>query len=187
MSVALTIPYTLYQLWAFIAPGLYDNEKKLVAPVIIFSTGLFYAGMCFAYFIVFPLVFNFFTTIAPDGVEISTDISSFLNFVIKMFFAFGLAFEVPILTVLVIEFGLSTYESLSKKRPHIVVAAFVIGMLLTPPDVISQVLLAVPIWILFELGLFMSKFITKPKSNKKDQASKRFDKLDNDDLDSDEY
>ena len=137
--------------------------------------------------VVFPLVFNFFTTIAPDGVEISTDISSFLNFVIKMFFAFGLAFEVPILTVLVIKFGLSTYESLSKKRPYIVVAAFVIGMLLTPPDVISQVLLAIPIWILFELGLFMSKFITKPKSNKKDQASKRFDKLDNDDLDSDEY
>jgi Sec-independent protein secretion pathway component TatC len=143
--------------------------------------------MCFAYFIVFPLVLTFFTTIAPDGVEISTDISSFLNFVIKMFFAFGLAFEVPILTVLVIKFGLSTYESLSKKRPYIVVAAFVIGMFLTPPDVISQVLLAIPIWILFELGLFMSKFITKPKSNKKDQASKRFDKLDNDDLDSDEY
>lgn len=187
MSVAITIPFTLYQLWAFIAPGLYENEKKLVAPVIIFSTGLFYAGMCFAYFIVFPLVFNFFTTIAPEGVEISTDISSFLNFVIKMFFAFGLAFEVPILTLLIIKFGLSTHESLRKKRPYIVVGAFVVGMLLTPPDVISQVLLAIPIWILFELGLFLSKFITNPKMNKKDQTSKRFDKIKNDDLDSDEY
>ena len=128
---------------------------------------LFYLGIVFAYYIVFPLIFSFFTSIAPEGVQIATDISSFLNFVIKIFFAFGLAFEVPIITLIVVIFEISTVESLSKKRPYIIVSSFILGMVLTPPDVISQILLAVPIWLLFELGLFLAYLITRNKSNSK--------------------
>ena len=163
LSIAVTFPVSVYNFWAFISPGLYKNEKKLVAPILISSTLLFYLGIIFAYYIVFPLIFSFFTNIAPQGVMIATDISSFLNFAIKIFFAFGLAFEVPIITFLVVLFGISTVESLSKKRPYIIVMAFVLGMILTPPDVISQVLLAVPIWLLFEMGLLFAHLITKNK------------------------
>ena len=167
LSIAVTFPVSVYNLWAFISPGLYKNEKKLIAPILISSTLLFYLGIIFAYYIVFPLVFNFFASIAPEGVEIATDISSFLNFSIKIFFAFGLAFEVPIITFLTIFFGISTVESLSKKRPYIIVVAFIIGMILTPPDVISQVLLAVPIWLLFEIGLLFAYLVTKNKGKAK--------------------
>ena len=168
LSIAVTFPVTIYNFWAFISPGLYKNEKKLVAPILISSTLLFYLGIIFAYYIVFPLVFSFFTNIAPQGVEIATDISSFLSFAIKIFFAFGLAFEVPIITFLVVLFGITSAESLAKKRPYIIVVAFILGMILTPPDVISQVLLAVPIWLLFELGLILAYLITKNKGEAND-------------------
>lgn len=161
LSVLLAIPILLYQLWAFIAPGLYDSERKLVFPLLFASTILFFLGIVFAYFIVFPLVFGFFTQAAPEGVAIMTDISSYLDFVLKLFFAFGLAFEVPIATLLLIWTGVSTVKSLAEKRPYIIVGAFVIGMLLTPPDIISQTLLALPVWMLFELGLFSARFLPK--------------------------
>jgi sec-independent protein translocase protein TatC len=155
LSFFIAIPVVLYQIWAFVAPGLYRNEKKLIAPLLASSTLLFYAGMAFAYYVVFPLVFMFFNSVAPEGVLVSTDISSYLDFVLKLFFAFGLAFEVPIAVILMCWTGATTAESLRKKRPYVIVAAFVIGMLLTPPDVISQVLLAVPMWILFEIGVII--------------------------------
>ena len=161
LAVLLAIPILLYQLWAFIAPGLYDNERKLVFPLLFASTILFFLGIVFAYYVVFPLVFGFFTQAAPEGVAIMTDISSYLDFVLKLFFAFGLAFEVPIATLLLIWTGVSTVKSLAEKRPYIIVGAFVLGMLLTPPDIISQTLLALPVWILFELGLFSAHFLPK--------------------------
>lgn len=169
-SIFLCIPFILYQGWAFIAPGLYKNEKKLVMPLLVSSTLLFYLGMAFAYYVVFPLVFGFLTGIVPTGVEMMTDISRYLDFVLKMFFAFGFAFEVPIATILVIWTGLTTPESLASKRAYIIVAAFVIGMLLTPPDIISQTLLALPMWILFELGLVMAK-IYKPEQQEERQTA----------------
>ncbi|MFW5450401.1 MAG: twin-arginine translocase subunit TatC [Methylophagaceae bacterium] len=159
IAIMLAIPVLLYQLWAFIAPGLYDNERKIVFPLLFASTCLFFLGIIFAYAVVFPLVFGFLTQAAPEGVAVMTDISSYLDFVLKLFFAFGLAFEVPIATLLLIWSGASTAESLAEKRPYIIVGAFVIGMLLTPPDVISQTLLALPVWLLFELGLFCSRWI----------------------------
>ena len=168
LSIVITFPISVYNFWAFISPGLYKNEKKFVAPILISSTLLFYLGIIFAYYIVFPLIFSFFTSIAPPGVEIATDISSFLNFAVKIFFAFGLAFEVPIITFLIVLFGISSVDTLAKKRPYIVVIAFVLGMILTPPDVISQILLAVPIWLLFELGLLLAYLITKNKGKAND-------------------
>ncbi len=160
-AMFIAVPFILYQAWAFIAPGLYQHERKLVFPLLFSSTVLFYTGMAFAYFIVFPLVFGFLTGVAPEGVEVMTDISRYLDFVLKMFFAFGIAFEVPIATILVVWSGMTTAESLARKRPYIIVGAFVFGMLLTPPDVISQTLLAVPMWILFELGLIFSRWYTR--------------------------
>ncbi|WP_455212519.1 twin-arginine translocase subunit TatC [Kaarinaea lacus] len=170
LSVFAAMPVILYQLWAFVAPGLYQNEKKLVMPLLVSSTLLFYLGMAFAYYVVFPLVFKFLTGVAPDGVAVMTDISRYLDFVLKLFFAFGIAFEVPIATILVIWAGITTAESLAAKRPYIIVIAFVVGMLLTPPDVISQTLLALPMWLLFELGLVMSKLYTKkPEAEESDE------------------
>ena len=156
-AVLIGMPYILYQFWAFVAPGLYRNEKRLVFPLMVSSSFLFYLGMAFAYFVVFPLMFAFFQAVAPEGVEIMTDISSYLDFVLKIFFAFGLAFEVPIATVVLVWTGFTTTESLKQKRPYIIVGAFVVGMLLTPPDIISQTLLALPVWVLFELGLIFAK------------------------------
>ena len=161
LAVVLTIPWILYQLWAFIAPGLYKHEKRFVLPLLFSSSILFYLGMVFAYFVVFPLVFGFFTKVTPEGVAVMTDISRYLDFVTKMFIAFGAAFEVPILTFVLVMTGVTTVEALSSARSYVIVAAFVIGMLLTPPDVISQVLLAIPVWLLFELGLVMSKIVSK--------------------------
>jgi sec-independent protein translocase protein TatC len=160
-AILLAVPILLYQLWAFVAPGLYENERKLVFPLLFASTVLFFLGMAFAYFVVFPIIFAFLTQAAPEGVAVMTDISSYLDFVLKLFFAFGVAFEVPIATMLIIWTGISTAESLAEKRPYIIVAAFVIGMLLTPPDVISQTLLALPVWLLFEAGLFCSRLLPK--------------------------
>ncbi|HEB94048.1 MAG TPA: twin-arginine translocase subunit TatC [Gammaproteobacteria bacterium] len=164
-AMFIAVPFILYQAWAFIAPGLYQRERKLVFPLLFSSTLLFYAGMAFAYFAVFPLVFGFLTGVAPEGVAVMTDISRYLDFVLKMFFAFGLAFEVPIATILVVWSGMSTAESLARKRPYIIVGAFVFAMLLTPPDVISQTLLAVPMWILFELGLIFSRWYTRANND----------------------
>jgi sec-independent protein translocase protein TatC len=148
LSFFVAIPFVLYQIWAFVAPGLYRKEKKLVAPLLASSTLLFYSGMAFAYYVVFPLAFMFFNSVAPEGVLVSTDISSYLNFVLKLFFAFGVAFEIPIAVILLCWTGVTSAEKLAKKRPYVVVGAFVVGMLLTPPDVISQTLLAIPMWIL---------------------------------------
>jgi len=164
----LTIPWILYQLWAFIAPGLYKHEKRFVMPLLVSSSILFYLGMVFAYFVVFPLVFGFFTKVTPDGVAVMTDISRYLDFVTKMFIAFGAAFEVPVLTFVLVMTGVTTVEALSSARSYVIVAAFVIGMLLTPPDVISQVLLAIPVWLLFELGLVMSKIVNKQATKVED-------------------
>ncbi len=163
MAIFIAVPFILYQAWGFMAPGLYRHEKKLVYPLLLSSTILFYAGMAFAYYVVFPLVFGFLTGIAPEGVAVTPDITYYLDFAIKMFFAFGLAFEVPIATILVVWSGISTAEKLAAKRPYVIVGAFVFAMLLTPPDVISQTLLAIPMWILFELGLIFSRFYAKPE------------------------
>ena len=162
MSIFVAVPFILYQAWGFIAPGLYQHERKLVFPLLLSSTILFYAGMAFAYFVVFPLVFGFLAGTAPEGVAVTPDITYYLDFAIKMFFAFGLAFEVPIATILLVWSKIVSAEDLAAKRPYVIVAAFVFGMLLTPPDVISQTLLAVPMWLLFELGLVFSRFYTKP-------------------------
>ncbi|MCH9698313.1 MAG: twin-arginine translocase subunit TatC [Gammaproteobacteria bacterium] len=160
-AIFLSMPIILYQIWAFIAPGLYKHEKRLALPLLIFSILLFYGGVAFAFYVVFPLVFAFLSTAAPDGVAVIPDISAYLDFVLTIFFAFGLAFQVPIATIVVVAAGLVSRSDLAKMRSYVIVAAFVIGMLLTPPDVISQTLLAIPIWLLFELGLLLSWFFTK--------------------------
>lgn len=162
LSIVLAVPFILHQIWAFVAPGLYKHEKRLAQPLLISSIVLFYVGMAFAYYVVFPLIFGFFTSVAPEGVTVSTDINRYLDFVLMLFLAFGIAFEVPIATILIIATGVSTAKKLGKMRPYIIVAAFVVGMLLTPPDVVSQILLAIPIWMLFEAGLWISKFLLKP-------------------------
>jgi sec-independent protein translocase protein TatC len=170
VAVFLAMPYILYQLWAFVAPGLYRHERRLAGPLLISSILLFYAGAAFAYFVVFPLVFGFFTSVAPEGVSVMTDIAKYLDFVIKLFFAFGLAFEVPIATFILVAMGMTTPENLAKKRPYIIVGAFVIGMLLTPPDVISQTLLALPMWVLFELGLIFSRLFLKQRQREETEG-----------------
>jgi sec-independent protein translocase protein TatC len=170
LALFIAIPYVLYQIWSFIAPGLYRHERRLVVPLLASSTILFYAGAAFAYFVVFPLVFAFFTSTAPEGVAVMTDISRYLDFVLTLFFAFGAAFEVPIVTVLLVWTGMATQQGLRQKRPYIIVAAFVIGMLLTPPDIISQTLLAVPVWLLFELGVVLSGWFVKQGKAQQDEA-----------------
>lgn len=171
LAIFIGIPVLLYHAWAFIAPGLYEHEKRLAFPLVLSSTLLFYSGMAFAYFVVFPLVFGFLQGTAPEGVAVMPDISEYLGFVIKIFFAFGIAFEVPIATILVIKMGMTTADSLREKRPYIIVGAFVVGMLLTPPDVLSQTLLAVPMWLLFEAGLIFSKyFISEEEKAEAEQA-----------------
>ena len=164
VSLFISIPFILYQIWAFVAPALYKNEKRLALPLFISSVVLFYSGMAFAYFVVFPLVFGFFTSVGPESVSIMTDISKYLSFVIKLFFAFGFAFEIPVATVMLISAGIISPEGLAKKRPYVIVGCFVVGMLLTPPDVISQLLLAIPMWLLFEIGLLFGKLAKKKPS-----------------------
>ena len=163
LSVLLTIPYLLHQIWAFIAPGLYHHEKRMATPLLISSVILFYCGIAFAYFVIFPILFGFFIGIAPEGVAVMTDIGQYLDFIIAIFLAFGIAFEVPVATFLLIAAGVTSVDKLASKRPYIIIGAFVVGMLLTPPDVISQSLLAIPIWLLFELGLIASRIFLKEK------------------------
>lgn len=171
VSVFLAVPVILYQVWAFIAPALYRHERKLVMPLLFSSTLLFYVGVAFAYFIVFPLAFGFFAKTAPQGVQIATDISNYLDFVMAIFMAFGVAFEVPIAIVLLCWTGLTTPDDLRKKRPYILVGAFVVGMLLTPPDVFSQTLLAIPMYCLFEVGVFFSRYYVGKGRGDKEQDS----------------
>ena len=175
LSVFVAIPYLLYQIWAFVAPGLYKHEKQLVFPLLASSTLLFYVGVLFAYYVVFPLVFGFFTAVAPEGVEVSTDIGRYLDFVITIFFAFGIAFEVPVATVLLVVIGVTTPDDLATKRPYFIVAAFVVGMFLTPPDIISQTLLALPMWLLFEAGIFFSRIYLKRKEAAADARDKLYE------------
>ena len=178
-AIFIGMPFLLYQFWAFIAPGLYKHEKTLAFPLLFSSIILFYLGMVFAYFVVFPLMFQFFTGIALEGVTMMTDITKYLDFVLKMFFAFGMAFEVPIATIIVISTGMTTADKLAEKRPYIIVVAFIAGMLLTPPDVVSQMLLAIPMWILFELGLIFSRLLTRKKARlakeREEQEEKELD------------
>ncbi len=160
-AIFVGVPYLLHQIWAFVSPGLYRHEKKFAMPLLLSSILLFYAGMAFVFFLVFPLIFAFFTQVAPEGVAIMTDINQYLDFVLKMFLAFGIAFEIPIATMLLVWSGISTAEGMAKKRPYVIVGCFIVGMLLTPPDVVSQLLLALPTWILFEVGVFLARFIEK--------------------------
>ena len=171
-AIFITIPYILYQAWSFISPGLYANEKKFTVPLLISSSLLFYIGVAFAYYIVFPVLFSFLTATAPEGVQIMTDINHYLNFIIKLFFAFGVSFEIPVATFLLTRTGFVSVDKLAANRPYIIVLAFFIGMLLTPPDVISQILLAVPIWLLFESGLIVSRYY-EDKKNMSDTTNEK--------------
>ena len=173
ISLVLAIPIILYHGWAFIAPGLYCNEKRLVFPLLVSSSVLFYVGMAFAYFIVFPLMFGFFTRVAPEGVAVMTDIGRYLDFVLKIFIAFGVAFEVPIVTLVLVKIGVTTPQQLASKRAYVIVAAFIVGMLLTPPDVVSQILLAIPVWILFELGLVLSHAMVTIKPAEDEEPARK--------------
>lgn len=162
-AFCIAIPVILHQVWGFIAPGMYQHEKRLAVPLLVSSVVLFYAGLAFAYFVVFPLIFGFFSSITPEGVAYTPDISRFLDTALKLFLAFGVAFEIPIATILLISARVINAETLAGKRPHVIVSCFVIGMLLTPPDVISQALLALPMWLLFEIGVFFGGLIEKSR------------------------
>ena len=174
VAVFIAVPVVLHQAWAFVAPGLYDKEKALAVPLLVSSVGLFYAGAAFAYYAVFPLLFAFFTQTGPDNITIMTDINQYLNFVLKLFFAFGVAFEIPIATCLLVLSGATTVESLGRKRPYIILGCFVVGMLLTPPDVVSQSLLAIPMYLLYEVGLLFGRLVrnrrAKQQSDNPDES-----------------
>ena len=187
LSVFLAMPVILYQIWAFVAPGLYSSEKRLAAPLLASSIILFYTGMAFAYYVVFPLVFGFFTSIGPDMVNISTDIGRYLDFVLALFFGFGLAFEVPIATIILVALGMTTPKKLGEMRPYIIVGAFVLGMILTPPDVISQVLLAVPVWILFEGGVVASAILFRERLAQEEADDLAYADVDDNPTDNEDY
>jgi sec-independent protein translocase protein TatC len=161
VSLFLAIPFILQQIWGFIAPGLYRHEKRIAIPLLISSILLFYAGMAFAYFLVFPLMFSFFAAATPEGVSMMTDIASYLDFVMTLFFAFGVAFEIPVAVVLLVWIGVVDVQYLKKVRPYVIIGCFVVGMILTPPDIFSQTLLAVPMWMLFEVGVLCGSLIRK--------------------------
>jgi sec-independent protein translocase protein TatC len=163
VSLMVSIPVVIYQLWAFVAPALFKHEKRLARPLLLSSVFLFYAGCAFAYFVVFPLMFGFFSSVAPEGVAVMTDISKYLSFVMTLFLAFGITFEVPIATIILVATGITTTAKLASWRPYIIVGAFALGMVLTPPDIISQTLLALPMWLLFELGIIFSRILIREK------------------------
>jgi sec-independent protein translocase protein TatC len=162
-AFVLSLPHTLYQMWAFVAPGLYDQERRLIAPLVVSSSLLFLAGMAFSYFLVFPVVFGFIASIAPQGVAVMTDIGNYLDFVITLFLAFGMAFEVPIAVVLLVYLDMVTIRTLKEIRSYVIVGAFVLGAIFTPPDIISQFMLAVPLWLLYELGIVAAGFLQARK------------------------
>ncbi|MCG8313382.1 MAG: twin-arginine translocase subunit TatC [Pseudomonadales bacterium] len=165
VAIFLAMPFILHQFWKFVSPGLYAHEKKLALPVLFLSVILFYSGIAFAHFVIFPLVMKFFTTIGPEFVSVTPDISQYLGIALKLFFAFGLAFEIPVVTMVLIWSGVASVETLSKQRPYIVVGCFIFGMLLTPPDPFSQSMLAIPMWMLFEVGLLFGRLGGKSKKN----------------------
>jgi sec-independent protein translocase protein TatC len=171
LAIYITMPWILYQFWAFVAPGLYQREKRLALPIVASSTILFYCGMAFAYFVIMPLFFAFVTTTAPEGVAVMTDINAYLDFVLTLFFAFGIAFEVPVATVILALAGVITPDAMVAKRPLVVLGALGIGTLLTPPDVISQVLLALPVWLLFEIGVFVSRLLLRRRREATEAAT----------------
>jgi len=160
-ALVIALPYLLYQIWAFVAPGLYAHEKKLVVPLVVTSTVLFLCGMAFAYFLVFPIVFHFIISVAPEGVAVMTDIGKYLDFVLTLFVAFGVTFEVPVAVVILVRTGMVSVAKLKDIRPYVIVGAFVIGAIFTPPDMVSQIMLAVPLWVLYELGIFVAKWVGK--------------------------
>jgi len=170
VALFIAMPVVLYQIWAFVAPGLYRKEKRFAFPLLATSIVLFYLGVAFAYYVVFPLMFGFFTSVAPEGVEVMTDISHFLSFITLIVLAFGIAFEVPVATVLLVWTGLTNVEKLSKARPYVFLMAFIVGMFLTPPDVISQTLLAVPVYLLYECGIVMSRIFSKKSEEAEDET-----------------
>jgi sec-independent protein translocase protein TatC len=159
-AMFISMPYTLYQLWAFVAPALYQQEKKIAVPLFCTSVILFYTGMAFAYYLVFPLVFMFFTSVAPEGISVMPDIRAYLDFVLKLFMAFGLSFQIPVAVVILSWIGTVNPSKLAKKRPYVFVLCFIVGMLLTPPDIISQALLAIPMWLLFEVGILFGRLVS---------------------------
>lgn len=161
-ALVIALPYLLYQVWAFVAPGLYAHEKKLVVPLIVTSTLLFLCGMAFAYFLVFPVVFHFMVSVAPQGVAVMTDIGKYLDFVLTLFLAFGVTFEVPVAVVILVKMGMVSVAKLKEIRPYVIVGAFVIGAIFTPPDVVSQIMLAVPLWVLYEIGILVAQWLVKP-------------------------
>jgi sec-independent protein translocase protein TatC len=162
-AFVVSLPHTLYQLWAFIAPGLYEQERRLVAPLVVSSSLLFLTGMLFAYFVVFPVIFGFIAGTAPEGVAVMTDIGNYLDFVITLFMAFGIAFEVPIAVVLLVYLDMVTIKTLKEIRSYVIVGAFVLGAIFTPPDVISQFMLAIPLWLLYEVGIVVAGFVRSRK------------------------
>lgn len=171
LGIIIAMPFVLYQIWAFIAPGLYKNEKRIARPLLVSSIFLFYLGCLFAYFVIFPILFQFIPSIAPEGVNYMPDINSYLDIVVRLFFAFGLAFEMPIAVILMILMGVTTPEKLANNRPYVVVTVFVIGMLLTPPDIISQTLMAIPMWLLFEIGIIMGRILKKKKTDQEESIN----------------
>jgi len=176
MAFVITLPHTLYQVWAFVAPGLYSHEKRLALPLVIGSSLLFFLGMAFAYFAALPLVFEFITYFAPEGVAVMTDISKYLNFVLSMFMAFGVTFEVPVFVIILVRTGVITIEKLKEIRPYVIVGAFVIAAIFTPPDVVSQFMLAIPLCILYELGIVIAAFVMRNYSKEaKVDSSERKD------------
>ncbi len=199
IAVYIAMPYLLYQIWSFIAPALYKHEKQMILPLVVSSTILFYAGLLFSFYIVFPVIFGFLSSIGPSIVDFTPDIQYYLDFVLKVSFAFGVAFEVPIATILLIMFGATTAEKLKKNRPYVVIGAFVLGMLLTPPDIISQTLIAIPMWLLFEAGLIFAPLFKrenndspstddpKPSSDTSNKNSSASEKEEEDDWDDDEF
>lgn len=170
VSLFVAMPFILQQIWGFIAPGLYSHEKRIAVPLLTASILLFYGGMAFAYFVVFPIMFGFFASVTPEGVSMMTDIGQYLDFVLTLFFAFGVAFEIPIATFLLIWAGIVDIATLRKSRPYVIVGCFVVGMVLTPPDVFSQTLLAVPMWMLFEAGLFFAALVLKQPAASSDNT-----------------
>jgi len=169
VAFAIAIPFVLYQVWSFIAPGLYTKEKRIVLPLVVSTTALFYLGILFAYFVVFPTMFAFFAKMTPDGVALTPDIGSYMSFALSLFFAFGVAFEVPVAIVLLTRIGVLSTESITKQRPYFILGAFVLAMLMTPPDPFSQILMAIPVCLLFEVGLFFARKLEK--NNLQSEAS----------------
>jgi len=185
-AVYLAMPYLLYQIWSFIAPALYKHEKQMIVPLIVSSTILFYAGILFSFYVVFPVIFGFLSIVGPSIVDFTPDIQYYLDFVLKVSFAFGIAFEVPIATILLIMFNITTVEKLKNNRPYVIIGAFILGMLLTPPDIISQVLIAIPMWLLFEAGLIFAPMFKRKEVTNDDSPTEPSTDRNNDESPEDE-